>query len=131
MLISMQVSLPPAQDYDVMYDNERRLGVLITQICPTMWMLKVDIWTSRHEIGQVNQNTGYVRWPYYLGLNVQTLCAQLNQVRIGTHQLQCKVIFVGRAQLWQPAVPEQWDADIGGNKIPTLTGEALQEYQAM
>ena len=103
--------------------------MLIYQVTSYMARLKVDIWTSRHEISQVSQTTGYVRWPYYLGLNVQTLCAQLNQIRIGTHQVQCKVIFVGRAQLWQPAVPEQWDATIGGNKIPKHTGEALQPLQ--
>ena len=91
----------------------------------------VDIWTSRHVIGQVSQATGYVRRAYYLGLSVQSLCAQLNQVKIGTHQLQCEVTFAGRASLWQPSVPEQWDATIGGNQLPQLAGEALQEYQAL
>ena len=77
-----------------------------------MYSLKVDIWTSRHEIGQVCQATGYVRWPYYLGENVESMCAQLNKVSLGTHQLQCQVVFAGRSSLWKDnaAVPEPCEA---------------------
>ena len=97
--MSLQVKLPPAKDIYVVYDNEKKLGMLIYQISPTLSRLQVDIWTSRHEIGQVCETTGYVRWPYYLGEHVESLCAQLNKVKLGTRALQCQVVFAGRAPL--------------------------------
>ena len=88
ILVSMQVKLPPAKNMHEVYRNEKQLSMLIFNINPYMASLKVDIWTSRHEIGQVCETTCYVRWPYYLCENVDSVCAQLNKVTIGTHHLQ-------------------------------------------
>ena len=63
---------------------------------------------------------------------MQSMCAQLGKINVGTHVLQCEVIFAGRATLWKDnAVPEQWEASIGGSKLPQLQGAALTEYQAL
>ena len=130
ILVSLQVMLPPAKNMHEVYQNEQKLARCICDISPHMYSLKVDIWTSMHEIGQVC--AGYVWWPYDLCENVQSMCAQLNKVTLGTHQLQCEVISAGIFPLWKDnAVPEQLEATIGGNKLPQLTGAALKEYQAM
>ena len=126
------VKLPPAKNMHEVYSNEQKLKILIYNLSPHMHSLIVDIWTSRYEVGQVKETTGYVRWPYYLGENVQSMCAQLNKVNVGTHGLQCEVIFAGRAPLWKDnAVPEQWEASICGSKLPQLKGAALTEYQTL
>ena len=62
--------------------------------------------------------------------NVQSLCAQMNELTVGTHQLQCQVIFTGRAPLEHVhEAPEQWEVTIGGIKLPKTTGADLAEYQ--
>ena len=63
ILVSLQVKLPPAKNMHEVYKNEQKLAMFIFGISPHMYSLKVDIWTSRHEIGQVCETTGYVRWP--------------------------------------------------------------------
>ena len=69
---------------------------------------------------------------YYLGEHVQTLSAKMKPIMIGTHSLNCELVLTGRAPLHRElAAPEQWEATIGGNKLPQLTGEAWTEYQAM
>ena len=73
IVVSLQVKLPPAKNMHEVYKNEQKLAMLICGISPHMYSLKVDIWTSRHEIGQVCETTGYVRWPYYLCENVESM----------------------------------------------------------
>ena len=74
----MQVKLPPAKHMSEVHNYEQMLSMLIFGFSPHMYSLQLDIWTSRHEVGQVCETTGYVRWPYYLCENVDSMCAQQN-----------------------------------------------------
>ena len=132
ILVNMMVKLPPARDKKQMYQNEEKLSMQIHCCDIFMSTSKVEIWTSRQEIGQAQETTAYVRWPYYLAIHVQTLCAKLRPIMIGTHALNCELVFSARAHLQRVvAAPEQWEAIIGDHRLPQLTGEAWEDYQAM
>ena len=116
VLISMQAKLPPASNQRVMYGNEDKLATLIYQCSPFMSNNKVGTWTSRHEIGQACETTCYVRWPYFLGEDVEALAEQMTHMKVDCHSLQCQLVFEGRTKLWQhDDTPEQWEVTIGGH----------------
>ena len=126
VLVSMVVICPPCGDTHIMKMNEQRLRIVIKQINEFLYGQIADIFTSRKEIGQVSQSFVYVRFPYYLAEQCNTLATALSQVSVGSHQFKASVTYDGRAKLTKSiAVVEQWDIEIAGHKIPSIPVEEL------
>ena len=126
VLVSMVVICPPCGDTHIMKMNEQRLRIVIKQINEFLYGQIADIFTSRKEIGQVSQSFVYVRFPYYLAEQCNTLATALSQMSVGSHQFKASVTYDGRAKISKSiAVVEQWDIEIAGHKIPSIPMEEL------
>ena len=75
ILVSMMVKLPPAPDYKQMRLNEELLAMQVHACDTFMSNSKVEIWTSRWEIGKAQESTAYVRWHTTL-VSMCRLCEQ-------------------------------------------------------
>ena len=131
VLVTMVVVCPSCPNKKEMYNNEARLKIVIKQLKEFLHGQICDLWTSRNEIGSINESFVYVRFPYYLTEQVQTLATSLSQVNVGPHQFRASVTYDGRKKLTRPApVVQQWDIEIAGNKIPALPREELASDSA-
>ena len=73
----------------------------------------------------------YVRFPYHLGPQVESLANQISEVIIGTHHFSAQVTYEGRAQIYKNnAFVDQWDIEIAGNKIPALSKDTMTDLHA-
>ena len=88
------------------------------------------MFTSRKEIGSIGETYVYVRFPYYLAEDAQSLAAQLGHTKTGAHQFSAFLTFEGRSKVksrnWQ--IP-QWDLVVGGHKLPALSKEQVDELK--
>ena len=66
---------------------------------------------------------------YFLGEDVQSLCELLNHVHVGTHKITCIVCFEGRSKIYKDDPVSEWEATIGGHKVPMLTPDELKEIK--
>ena len=131
VLVTMVVVCPPCPNKKEMYANEARLKIVIRQLKEFLYGQICDLWTSRNEIGSINESFVYVRFPYYLTEHVMTLATALSQVNVGPHQFRASVTYDGRAKLTKSiAVVEQWEIEIAGHKIPALSREELAAVSA-
>ena len=127
----MVVVCPPCPNKRDMYVNEERLKIVIRQLAEFLHSQIVDIFTSRKEIGSINESFVYVRFPYYLTNDVITLATALSQLNVGPHSFKASVTYDGRAKLTKHfAVVEQWDIEIAGRKIPAISSEELADISA-
>ena len=124
--ISLQVTAPPAQDKDEVKTNEKRLHIAICQCDPSLEGRWQDIWTSINEIGTQQQTYIYVRYPYHMGEQLQSLCSVLGTVNVETHKFTAKVITEGRTRLYHNA-PEvrPWPLQINGHDLAPLSPEEI------
>ena len=89
--ISILVTAPPAATKDIADENEKRLLILIHQCDQTLKGWWQDIWTSKEEIGTVSQTYIYVRYPWWMGEQLQKLCHVLNTISVQTHKFSARV----------------------------------------
>ena len=65
-----------------------------------MW---ADMWASVEEFGDVPQTYIYIRYPYHLGMRLDTVAHILSTVKANhSHQFSARVMTEGRTPLYQP-----------------------------
>ena len=62
----MVVVCPCAQHKQQIQANEVRLRFVIAQLSQFLYDQIIDVFTSRKEVGTVNETFVYVRFPYYM-----------------------------------------------------------------
>ena len=96
VLICMNVKPPPAKDAQEMHNNEIKLKILISQIDENLAKSIIDMFTSRYEVGTMNQTTCYVRFAYFMGLQVENCAQMICRTYIDTHRFHAEVSYEGR-----------------------------------
>ena len=66
---------------------------VIVRLAPGLEGLVFDLWTSRAELKDLGfpASITYVRFPYYLGTSVVTLCGELNMASLGPDRLMASL----------------------------------------
>ena len=73
---------------------------VIVRLAPGLGGLVFDLWTSRAELKDngLPASITYVRFPYYLGMSVVTLCGELKMANLGQYALKAEFYFGGGRQ---------------------------------
>ena len=129
ILICLNVKLPPCQTEKEMYANEGKLKVLIAQYDRYMTSMLIDLFTSRFEVGQAQETTAYVRWPYFMGDKVQSLGTWLCRAEIGTHRIHAEICYDGRKKYSWGRELTEWNVVFNGHALPSFSKEELQEIK--
>ena len=75
------------------------------------------MFTSRTEIGSINETYVYVRFPYHLAIQIECIAEIVSESRVGTHHFKAPVMFQGMKPLSKTKAPvSQWPIHIAGQK---------------
>ena len=129
VVCSLYLKCPPTKDRQTMYANEQRVRAMIGRANLFLFSMIADIFTSRHEIGQVQETHVYVRFPYYLWPKVEELAAKLSVLKVGTHHFKAALCMEARKPLQKVRQVKQWQLECNGQALPELSQEEMAEMK--
>ena len=107
---------------------------VIVRLAPGIEGLIFDLFTSRAELTDLGfpASITYVRFPYYLGTSVVTLCGELNMASLGQYALKADFYFGnGRMKLTRSKRPSPsytpFELTVGGVPIPHLSADERKQ----
>ena len=107
---------------------------VIIRLAPELEGLIFDLFTSRTELKDNGfaASITYVRFPYYLGTSVVTLCGELNIAFLGQYALKAEFYFGGGRQKLtggKRSSPSYtaFEMTVGGRAIPHLSADEKKQ----